>query len=52
MKQIIITISLLAIALVLIIGVVIPLLEHGAETGHQAVTRAQASITAIGRIIK
>jgi hypothetical protein len=52
MKQIIITIIMLSIALVLIIGVIIPIFEHGAYTGNTAVLKGQAAITKIGRVIQ
>jgi hypothetical protein len=52
MKQIIITISMLAIALALITGVIIPLSEHCRETGANAVVQGHASITGIGQLLK
>lgn len=52
MKQILITISMLAISLALIIGVIVPIFKHGAETGNAAVANGEATITKIGQVIK
>ncbi len=52
MKQIIITITLLSIALALIIGVIVPIFEHGAETGSAAVTKGEATITRIEQVLR
>ncbi len=52
MKQIILTIGLLAIGLALIMSVVIPLLEHGSDTGNAAVTNGRANIQKVGQILK
>lgn len=51
-KQIIISIALLAIALALIIGVIIPLFEHGTTAGQKAVLRGEAVITRIDAVIR
>jgi hypothetical protein len=51
-KQIIITITLLAIALALIIGVISPLLEHGADTGGKAVSQGRMVISKVDDILK
>jgi hypothetical protein len=52
MKQILITIAMLSIALALVIGVMVPLLTHGAETGDDAVLKGDAVITRIGHVLK
>lgn len=52
MKQIIITIAMLAIALALVIGVIVPFLEHGADTGRAAVTRGDAAMPRLEQILK
>lgn len=52
MKQIIITITMLAIALALIIGVIIPIFEHGAETGGTAVSQGRTTITRLGQVLR
>ncbi len=52
MKQIVITILMLSIALALIIGVIIPIFGHGANTGNIAVLKGQAAVTRIGQVIK
>jgi hypothetical protein len=52
MKQILITISMLAIALALVIGVIVPIFKHGAKTGDTAVLKAEATITRIGQVLK
>lgn len=52
MKQIVITIIMLSIALALIIGVIIPIFGHGANTGNTATLKGQAAITKIGQVIK
>lgn len=52
MKQIIITIAMLAIALALVIGVIIPILEHGAETGNSAAAGAKTAVPRIEQILK
>ncbi len=52
MKQIILTVMLLAIALALILSVVIPLFQHGSDTGNNAVTNGRANIQKVGQILK
>lgn len=52
MKQIIITIAMLSIALALVIGVIVPLLTHGGETGDSAILKGEATITKIGQVLK
>jgi hypothetical protein len=52
MKQIVITVALLAIALALVIGVIIPLFQHGAETGNNAVAKGSSAIPRIEQILK
>lgn len=52
MKQIILTITMLAIALALVIGVIIPLLEHGADTGKTAVIGGQTILPRIEQLLK
>ncbi len=52
MKQILITIAMLSIALALVIGVIVPLLTHGGETGNDAVLKGEAAITRIGQVLK
>lgn len=51
MKQIIIAISMLAIGLALIIGVVIPIFECGESTGDSAVLKGHAVITRVGQLM-
>ncbi|EGD47783.1 hypothetical protein Cpap_2186 [Ruminiclostridium papyrosolvens DSM 2782] len=51
MKQVIITIIMLAIALALVIGVIIPLLRHGAKTGNLAVTKGYGALPRIENIL-
>ncbi len=51
MKQVIITIVMLAIALALVIGVVVPLMRHGAGTGSIAVTRGQDVLPRLENIL-
>lgn len=51
MKQVIITIIMLAIALALVIGVIVPLLSHGAETGNLAVTKGYGALPHIENIL-
>lgn len=51
MKQVIITITMLAIALALIIGVVVPLMGHGDRTGNIAVTRGHDVLTRLENIL-
>ncbi|MHB8062597.1 MAG: hypothetical protein ACYDG2_08190 [Ruminiclostridium sp.] len=52
MKQILITITMLAIALALIIGVIVPIFKHGAEMGDTAVSRGESIIARIGQVLK
>ncbi|HEX2925918.1 MAG TPA: hypothetical protein VHP38_06625 [Ruminiclostridium sp.] len=52
MKQIIISIAMLAIALALVIGVVVPLMEHGAETGNRSVTEGYNASPRLEDILK
>jgi len=52
MKQIIITITILAIAIALVIGVVVPIFKHSSDTGNDAVLKAQATITRIGGVLR
>lgn len=52
MKQILITVAMLAIALALVIGVVVPIFEHGANTGNNAVLKGQATITRLVQVLK
>lgn len=51
-KQIIISIVLLAIALALITGVIIPLFEHGTATGRKAVLQGETVIARIAEVIR
>ncbi len=52
MKQIIISIAMLAIALALIAGAVIPLMEHGTDTGGSAVSEGRAALPAVQGLFK
>lgn len=52
MKQIIMAISMLAIAMALVIGVVVPLMRHGAETGDSAVTKGHNAIPRLEQILR
>ena len=52
MKQILITIAMLSIALALVIGVIAPLLTHGAETGNDAVLKGESAVIRIGQVFK
>ncbi|AEY64403.1 hypothetical protein [Clostridium sp. BNL1100] len=51
MKQVIITIIMMAIALALVIGAVVPLIRHGAETGNLAVTKGYSVLPHIENIL-
>ncbi len=51
MKQVIITIIMLAIALALVIGVIVPLIRHGAESGNLAVTNGYSALPRIESIL-
>ncbi len=52
MKQVIITISMLAIALALVISNIIPVMKHGAKTGESAVSVGRTAEVRIGEILK
>lgn len=52
MKQIIISIIMLSIALALVIGVIIPIFEHSANTGHTAVMKGNNAISRIGQVVR
>ncbi|HEY5586475.1 MAG TPA: hypothetical protein VIK78_18535 [Ruminiclostridium sp.] len=52
MKQILITIMMLAIALALVIGVVVPIFKHGASTGDNAILKGQSTMTRIGQVLR
>lgn len=52
MKQIFITIAMLAIALALVIGVVVPIFKHGTSTGNKAILEGQATITRIEQMLE
>lgn len=49
-KQIMLSIILLAVALALVIGVIIPLFEHGADTGDKANTQGRLVIERVGAV--
>lgn len=52
MKQLLITITMLSIALALIIGIIVPIVKHGGETGNTAVSKGKAEITRIGQVLR
>jgi len=52
MKQILITITMLSIALALVIGIIVPIIKHGGETGNTAVLKGETVITRIGQVLK
>lgn len=52
MKQILITIIMLSTALALIIGVIVPIMKHGGETGEMAVLKGEAAASRIGGILR
>jgi len=52
MKHILITIIMLAIALALVIGVVVPIFQHGEKTGAVAVLKGEATMTRVGQVLK
>jgi len=52
MKQILITITMLAIALALVIGVIVPIFKHGAKTGDAAVLKGEATMARIGQVLR
>jgi flagellar basal body-associated protein FliL len=52
MKQIIISIAILAVALALVIGVIVPIFAHGSETGSNAVFKGTTVQTGLEAIIK
>ncbi|WP_154669464.1 hypothetical protein [Ruminiclostridium cellobioparum] len=51
-KQIIVSIVLLAIALALIIGVIIPLFEHGTAAGQKAVLQGEIVKSRLTEVIR
>ncbi|WP_173585579.1 hypothetical protein [Ruminiclostridium josui] len=51
MKQVIITIIMLAIALALVIGVIVPLISHGAEMGSHTVNKGYSALPHIESIL-
>jgi len=52
MKQVLITITMLAIALALVIGVIVPIFKHSAETGNATVLKGEATLTRIAQVLK
>ncbi len=52
MKQIILSIAILAIALALMIGVIVPICEHGAEQGDKAREQGRTVLTRLGNILE
>lgn len=52
MKQILISITMLSIALALLIGIIVPIIKHGGETGNNAVLKGSAEITRIGQVLR
>ncbi len=52
MKQVIITIIMLAVALALVIRVVVPLMKHGAGMGSSAVSGGQDVLPRLENILK
>ena len=52
MKQVIITISMLAIALALVISSIIPVMTRGAGTGKTAVSEGRTAAVKIVEILK
>ncbi len=52
MKQIILSIAMLAIALALVIGVIVPFYEHGAEQGDKASEQGRLVLTRLGNILE
>ncbi len=51
-KQILLSVILLAVAFALIIGVVIPLLEHGAGTGNEAIIQGRIVLSKVGNLLE
>ncbi len=51
-KQIILSIAMLAIALALVIGVIVPFCEHGAEQGDKASEQGRLVLTRLGNILE
>lgn len=52
MKQIIISIAMLAVALALVVAVIIPLLEHGAAAGDTAVSAGRIILPEVKGLFK
>ncbi len=52
MKQIILSIAMLAIALALVIGVIVPFCEHGAEQGDKASEQGRTVQTRLINILE
>lgn len=51
-KQIILSIAMLAIALALVIGIIVPFYEHGAEQGDKASEQGRIVLTRLGNILE
>jgi hypothetical protein len=51
MKQIVIAICMLAIALALVIGTVIPIFSHGAVSCRNAVTQGRTALPLIEQVL-
>lgn len=52
MKQIILSIAMLAIALAIVSGVIVPLFEHGAEEGERAGEQGGVVYSRLSNILK
>lgn len=52
MKQIMLTIIMLAIALALVIAVIIPISTHSAEVGGNAVLKGQSVIVRFSQVLR
>lgn len=52
MKQIIISVAMLAVALALVIGVIVPIFAHSSETGSSAVSKGNVAQVKLEAIIK
>jgi hypothetical protein len=51
MKQIVTSVCMLAIALALVIGVVVPIFLHGADSGSKAVERGRNALPLIEQVL-
>jgi hypothetical protein len=52
MKQILITVIMLSTALALVIGIIVPIMKHGEETGKTAVLKGEAAVSRMSGILR